>query len=63
MRFSIDVIFADRNNRVVGLVEGIKPFGLSKVYWEASYCIELSSGAIAKSKTKIGDQLLVPFLE
>src|SRR5262249_30053211 len=60
MRFPIDVIFADKHNRVVGLVKGIKPFGLSKTYWNASYCIELPKGMIAKTNTQIGDQLQVP---
>ena len=57
MKFSIDAIFVDKNNRVVGLVEGIKPFQLSKIFWKASFVVEVPVGTIIKTKTVIGDQL------
>jgi uncharacterized protein len=59
MKFPIDVIFCDRQDRVVGLCSGIKPFCLSPIYFKASYAIELPSGSIILSKTKIGDQIKV----
>ena len=59
MRFAIDVIFVDRQNRVVGLVEGIKPFCLSSIFLKASYAIELPEGTIKTSKTVVGDELQV----
>ena len=55
MKFSIDAIFVDKKDRVVGIVEKIKPFRLSPVFWKASYVIELPAGSIAKSKTSSGD--------
>ena len=57
MKFSIDVIFCDRRNKAIGLCERLKPFCLSPVFFKASYAIELPSGAIAASKTQIGDQI------
>ena len=57
MKFSIDVIFCDRQDKVVGLCESIKPFCLSPVFFKASYAIELPTGSIGVSKTEIGDQL------
>ncbi len=57
MKFPIDVIFCDRNNQVVGLCEGIKPFGLSPIFFKAAYAVELPVGSIASSKTQIGDQV------
>lgn len=57
MRFAIDVIFVDRMNRVVGLVEGIKPFHLSPIFFKASYVIELKAGTIRETKTRAGDQV------
>ena len=57
MKFSIDVIFVDKNNRVIGLVQGIKPFQLSKIFWKARFAIEVPIGTIAKTKTAVGDQL------
>ena len=55
MRFSIDVIFTDKNNKVVGLVKNIKPFQFSPVFWKASYAIEAAEGTIHSSQTQLGD--------
>ena len=57
MRFAIDVIFVDKNDRAVGLVKNIRPFRLSPIFFKASYAIELPVGGIENSHTEIGDQL------
>ena len=57
MKFSIDVIFIDGENRVVGLVPHIKPFCLSPIFWNASSAVELNAGGIQKSQTVLGDVL------
>jgi len=57
MKFPIDVIFCDRQNKVIGLCEKLKPFCLSPIFFKASYAIELPSGTIAASKTQVGDQV------
>ena len=57
MSFSIDVIFCDRQNKVVGRCVGIKPFRLSPVFFRAHYAIELPTGSIAASGTALGDHL------
>jgi uncharacterized membrane protein (UPF0127 family) len=59
MKFPIDVIFCDRQDKVVGLCERIKPFCLSPIFFKASYAVELPSGTIAASKTQIGDLTLL----
>ncbi len=59
MKFPIDVIFVDKKDKVVGLVERIKPNRLSSTYWKASYAIELAEGVIAEKKVQIGDQLIL----
>jgi uncharacterized protein len=59
MKFPIDVIFCDRQDRVVGLCLDIKPFCLSPIFFKASYAIELPSGTITASQTQIGDQIKV----
>ena len=41
MRFSIDVAFLDRQNKVVGLVKNIRPFHISPIYLNACQAIEL----------------------
>jgi uncharacterized protein len=57
MRFPIDAIFVDKNNKVVYLVEGLKPWKLSKLILKAHSVIELSEGTIKDSLTTIGDTL------
>ena len=59
MRFPIDVVFINEQNRVVGLVENIKPFQMSPLFWKADRAVELSASAIARSNTKIGDFLVL----
>ena len=57
MRFPIDVIFVDKNDRVVGLVAHIKPFRLSPIFFQSQYAIEVSEGVIEQTKTAVGDQI------
>ena len=57
MRFAIDVVFIDKKNKVVALVENIKPNRLSKIFWKASTAIELPVGVISKSNTAVNDLL------
>lgn len=57
MRFAIDVVFADRNLRVVGLATEIRPFRISSYFFRSFYAIEVPAGTIAKTATQKGDQL------
>ena len=59
MRFPIDVLFVDRNWRIVYLRPEMVPYRLTGIHWRARCVIELPSGIIAKTSTRIGDQLLV----
>ena len=57
MRFSIDVLFVDKDNRIVGIVRRIHPFEISPVFLKSSFVVELMAGAIAVSGTEIGDEI------
>jgi len=59
MRFSIDVIFVNHKDCVIGLVRNLKPFQVSPLFIKASYCIELPQGHIDLTKTSLGDQIVV----
>ena len=59
MKFPIDVIFCDPQDKVIGFCVDIKPFCLSPVFFKASYAIELPVGSIASSQTQAGDQLQI----
>lgn len=57
MLFTIDVILVDRNLRVVGLRELVRPFSIAGPNFRAESVIELPAHTIFKSGTEIGDQL------
>ena len=55
MQFPIDVIFINKTNHVVGLVNNIPPFAFSPIFWESSCAIELPAGTIQQTQTAVGD--------
>ena len=59
MKFAIDVVFIDKNKKVVGLVWGIKPFQFSPIFWKSACAIELAAGTIEATKTQIGDSIQI----
>lgn len=59
MKYAIDVVFLDKQWRVVATVFGIGPGRVSKIYGKAHCCLELPVGAIAESMTEVGDQILL----
>lgn len=59
MRFAIDVIFVDRDWRVLHLRPEMPPFRMTGIHWKARCVIELPAGVIARSSTAVGDQLSV----
>ena len=59
MRFSIDILFCDRQNRIISALENVKPFRLTGYYSSASYTIELPAGTISAFGLKQGDVMLI----
>lgn len=57
MRFPLDVIFTDDAGTVVALYPDIRPWRISKIHKGATRAVELNVGAIAASRTEIGDRL------
>jgi hypothetical protein len=57
MRFPIDVVFVDRQDRVVGLVNAMPPNRPYAGARRARRTIELPAGTIVRTQTVIGDQL------
>jgi uncharacterized membrane protein (UPF0127 family) len=55
MRFSIDVLFVDNNNRIIKTIISLQPFRLTPIYFNAAFAIELPVGAIQASSTQAGD--------
>lgn len=57
MKISLDVIFLDKKNKVLFLLEDFKPWKVSKVIFKAQSVLELPVGTIAKNQIKIDDIL------
>jgi hypothetical protein len=57
MRFAIDVLFLDKANSVVGMIEDMKPYRISKIYLKAYYVIELPAGTIKITNTRLLDSI------
>jgi uncharacterized membrane protein (UPF0127 family) len=59
MRYSIDLVFLDRNRRVTKVVPDLQPWRFALWNPGARDCLELPSGAAAESQTRPGDQLSI----
>jgi uncharacterized protein len=57
MRFPIDVVFTDKNGKVLKAAPGVRPFKLVAAPLRAYCAIELPAGAIERSGTRKGDVL------
>lgn len=60
MRFPIDVLFVDKGNRIIKAISTIKPFRLTRIYFNAAFAIELPSQTIQSTYTQEGD--LISFI-
>ncbi len=57
MKFGLDVVFLSRDGRVVGLYEALAPNRLTRWHRDALHALEVPSGTIARSGTRLGDRL------
>jgi hypothetical protein len=57
MRFPIDLLFLDKNNKVVQAIPDVRPFRISSIYFQANYVIELPPGTINATSTSVADIL------
>jgi len=55
MKFSIDVVFLDVNNRVVAINHDLQPNRMTKLFSEAATALELPSSSATVSNLSIGD--------
>jgi len=55
MRFTIDVIFLDKNGKIVGILPSFKPFHLSPIFFTAYLAIELPENTLKLTQTQPGD--------
>src|ERR1022692_3411896 len=59
MRFAFDVVLIDKDFKVVGLRELVRPFTVMRPNFQAESVIELPAHTVFKSRTAVGDQLQI----
>jgi uncharacterized protein len=62
MRMPIDVIFVDRDWRVVRTVESLKPWRLGPMARRVRRVVELPTGTLQRTGCELGDQLVLAAL-
>ena len=55
MRFAIDVVYLDAEQRVVYVRENLQPWRMASVRLSAASVVELPPGTIGRTKTGVGD--------
>jgi uncharacterized protein len=59
MLFTFDVILINKDFKVVGLRELIRPFRITRPNFRAESVIEVPAHTIFRSRTEVGDQLVI----
>jgi hypothetical protein len=57
MRFPIDVVFLDREGRVLRAVHSLKPWRATRIVPRAALVVELPAGTLARTAVGQGDRL------
>ncbi|MCX5698293.1 MAG: DUF192 domain-containing protein [Candidatus Omnitrophica bacterium] len=57
MRFAIDILFVDKDYKVVKALPKFSPNRISRIYWHSSRVIELPAGRLNLTNTQAKDQL------
>jgi uncharacterized membrane protein (UPF0127 family) len=59
MRFAIDVLFLDKEGFVLKVIQRLRPFRLTAIYFRASSAVELPAGTIQESFTQPKDKIII----
>lgn len=59
MGFPIDAAFLDRDNRIIAILTELRPFRISGMYMKARSVLELPAGTIKRTRTEVGDRLVI----
>ena len=55
MKFSIDVMYLDKDCNVIAMKKDLRPNKMTRLYLKSSSVLELPAGALDATSTKIGD--------
>jgi len=57
MRYPIDVVFINRENTIVKIVDSMKPYHIGSIVKQACSVLELKAGSCQKLGITVGDRL------
>ena len=55
MRFAIDVVFLDHAWKVIAVRRDMRPFRMTRLFWNAAAVLELQSGTVDSTGTQVDD--------
>lgn len=59
MNFPIDVVFLDRQNRIIETVQDLKPRRITRIVPSSACAIELPAGTVLATQSAVGDEIVV----
>lgn len=59
MKFTIDVVGLDKNNKVIKLWKQLVPWRVTSVHWSMKSVLELPAGRIDECQIQVGDALAI----
>jgi len=59
MSFPIDVLYLDKERRVVAINASMQPWRVGKIHWNAHSVLELPAGAVERTGTAVGDCVVI----
>lgn len=59
MRFAIDVLFVDGEDRIVHMIPDMKPWRASSIVRASRLVVELPAGTIEDTGTEVGDTIAI----
>jgi len=57
MQFPIDIAVLDDDWRVIAMRRDMRPFRMTRMFWKAAAVLELPSGVLDSTSTRVGDAI------
>jgi uncharacterized membrane protein (UPF0127 family) len=57
MQFPIDIAVLDDDWRVIATRQDMRPFRMTRMFWKAAAVLELPSGMLESTSTRVGDAI------
>ncbi len=59
MAFPIDILFLDKDYKVIAIERGLKPWAISQKQVDAAMVIEAEAGVFSEDRVTVGDELTI----